>query len=1265
MNRGACDLEIVTYNVRGLGNFSKRKDVFDFLRGQTADIICLQEVHVAPGKENVFRNQWGGRAWIESVSSTAGGVAILIQNKLACKFIDVVTNAKGSAIFLCLDIYGVKVKIGNVYGNPDCDDPLFFEEVFRLAGSDQQEHLVMCGDWNLTLNAEVDQYNYASRDRRAKSRDMVRSKCLNLSLHDVWRVMNGDRKQFSWRKINPVKCARLDFFLISDSVLSKSLSCEILPAYRSDHSRVTLRLNLSSQVRGRGLWKFNCSLLSDLTFVGVVDGVIQETIQSYACPIYSDEYLKNKEARKDLQLTIKDDLFLETLLMKIRSETISYSAKKNRERTEKEKHMLFQLQELESLSEPTSEDIEDIIHIQSELQALRSYANEGRIIRSRARWYEEGEKGSSSYFLKLEKRNYESKLMPCLDVGDHSVRDSAEILNVLSEHYAELYRTNEACPEAEVIDFLGKVTLPKLSSEDSQTLEKDITVEELGATLLKLSNNRSPGSDGFPYEFFKVFWGEIKHFVHRSICEGLTKGELSITQRQGLITLVPKPSKPRNLISSWRPITLLNSTYKILAAAVANRLKKVLDSIIHPDQTAFLKNRFIGENIRVTYDVLWETYCNQKEGLLLSVDFKTAFDVMNWNFLECCLKKFNFGQKFINIFRSLHKNTFSRLVYNGHLSKRTIKLERGCRQGDPVSCYFFIIGAEVLANRIRQNDNIVGIKIRQATVKMIQYADDTTFFLSGSEKGLRTVFDELGWFAKYSGLRPNVSKCHAMWIGSKAFSSDKLCPEINLTWVNKLKLLGVVFNPQCQDIVDENLKLKRDAILRTIGMWQSRSLSLVGRITIAKSLLLSQITHVISSLPDPSEKLMKEINTILFKFIWNSKRNPLKRIRLCQPLKENGLSMIDLTSYVRSLKMKWIKRLVGGSRSSWRELAPSRIQNDFIWNFGIVALKKALGEISNPFWRDVVAAWIYFSKIFVIRDDLICNENIFNSDYTKFKSTRYSSWERKGVRTIGDLFEGNKLITWQRFRLLYSIPCNFLEYQGLLHSLPRALQRDQRSGWYLHRPSISARLLSLLSNRSFTKIFSVAQVGSNARSQKDIARIREKWTRDINDFEPMSVQIVKDSISATRYLSFQFRLVMRIVTTNTFLRLIGCREDDQCTFCDKVPETLPHLFLFCPFVQNYWNAILQYLTAKGLQQICIKTKIWGQRDNALITHVVTLAKYVIYESRGKEVRPSFKHFMSCLKRDFETERFIASNQNDTERFSKKWSPVAADLSTRS
>ena len=381
---------------------------------------------------------------------------------------------------------------------------------------------------------------------------------------------------------------------------------------------------------------------------------------------------------------------------------------------------------------------------------------------------------------------------------------------------------------------------------------------------------------------------------------GVTKGELSITQREGLITLVPKPSKPRNVISSWRPITLLNSTYKILSATIANRLKKVLNSIIHSDQTAFLKGRFIGENTRVVYDVLWETYQSKKKGLLLSVDFKSAFDVMNWDFIENCLRLFNFGANFIHTYRCLNQNTFSRIVYNGHASKDPIHLERGCRQGDPVSCYFFIIGAEILANRVRQSDTIRGIKLGRTCAKVIQYADDTTFFLDGTEESLRAVFDELGWFAKFSGLKPNVAKSNGMWSGSHSSSTEKICPEIDLNWVNKIKLLGIVFEPKCLNTVEENIRVKKDSISRVINMWKNRHLTLAGKIVVVKTLLLPQITHVLSSLPDPDDAFIKDINQIFFSFIWGSKRNPIKRIRLCQSLEDSGLGMIDIESFLKS-----------------------------------------------------------------------------------------------------------------------------------------------------------------------------------------------------------------------------------------------------------------------------------------------------------------------------------------------------------------------------
>ena len=113
-----------------------------------------------------------------------------------------------------------------------------------------------------------------------------------------------------------------------------------------------------------------------------------------------------------------------------------------------------------------------------------------------------------------------------------------------------------------------------------------------------MASNKSPGTDGLPAEFYKVFWNHVKPFLLNALNCSYTNGHLSITQRRGLITLVPKKNKPANLLKNLRPITLLNCDYKIATKSIANRIKKVLPKIINNDQTGFLKNRTIGENIR-------------------------------------------------------------------------------------------------------------------------------------------------------------------------------------------------------------------------------------------------------------------------------------------------------------------------------------------------------------------------------------------------------------------------------------------------------------------------------------------------------------------------------------------------------------------------------------------------------------------------------------------------------------------------------------------
>ena len=140
--------------------------------------------------------------------------------------------------------------------------------------------------------------------------------------------------------------------------------------------------------------------------------------------------------------------------------------------------------------------------------------------------------------------------------------------------------------------------------------------------------NKIPGSDGLPTEFYKVFWNDISDLFLNSINYAYRCGQLSVTQRRGIIKLIPKKKCRTQLIKNWRPISLLNCDYKIAAKAFANRFKQVIPNITNYDQTGFLKGRFIGENIRLIDGIIKYTAAKNIPGLLLFLDFEKAFDTV-------------------------------------------------------------------------------------------------------------------------------------------------------------------------------------------------------------------------------------------------------------------------------------------------------------------------------------------------------------------------------------------------------------------------------------------------------------------------------------------------------------------------------------------------------------------------------------------------------------------------------------------------------------
>ena len=224
-----------------------------------------------------------------------------------------------------------------------------------------------------------------------------------------------------------------------------------------------------------------------------------------------------------------------------------------------------------------------------------------------------------------------------------------------------------------------------------------------------------------------------------SFNEAHVKGELRISQRRGVITLTPKEDGSLLDLSNWRPITLLNADLKIATKAIAKRLEHVLPNLIHSDQTGFVKGRYIGENIRLIADVMETTKSLNLSGILTSLDFRKAFDSLEWPFIMKTLDYFNFGcgiKRWVNTFYS---NTESTVINNGFRTN-WFKLSKGVRQGCPLSPYLFILSAEILSNKIRQDPNITGIKIYGNEIKLSQFADDTTLFnadLASLERALK------------------------------------------------------------------------------------------------------------------------------------------------------------------------------------------------------------------------------------------------------------------------------------------------------------------------------------------------------------------------------------------------------------------------------------------------------------------------------------------------------------------------------------------------
>ena len=657
-------LNLISLNVRGLNMVQKRDKLFFWLNKvhNTKDkIVFLQETHMTKNREWRWNKLWPGKKIFSNGTSKSRGVAVLLPKDLDFEILDTIIDPNGRYIALKIVIQEINYGLINGYA-PTADklpeQMVWLEDILKILENLGDAKIIMGGDINDGLTA-LDKFQNRETWIPSEYVEGWREACTEHQLVDIWRILNPRAHKFTWKqgtKKHNIRRSRLDFWIISTGLMYSVNDVTIEPGYGTDHSLIMLSLFKPEKTKqGPSFWKWNTSLLRD--------------------KIYTDKTMETINNLKVKYDNIRDKgLKWDLMKMELRRDALSYSKFLAKNKRDNFHNLITRQKELEDniANNPTDQTLEQADLVKEEIEAYNKEKAMGAKMRSRADWIEYGEK-SSRYFLTLENKNRQVKNITMLiNEDDKEIREQDEILQEELRYYKLLYTQPTNNPpriREQTKQFFLSEEIPQISDSDKVHCDMELTYNEISKALLALKNGKTPGSDGFPPDFYNFFWKNLGTVVFESLQFAEQKKEMSIDQKRGVINLIPKQDKDIRHLKNWRPISLLNTDYKILTKALATRLKKVLPSVIHPDQVAYLKGRYIGQNIRTIIDIMDYTKEKKLEGIIAFLDFEKAFDSINWEVIDEALMSFNIGKKFRNWVKIVYKSITSCVTNCGFSSE--------------------------------------------------------------------------------------------------------------------------------------------------------------------------------------------------------------------------------------------------------------------------------------------------------------------------------------------------------------------------------------------------------------------------------------------------------------------------------------------------------------------------------------------------------------------------------------------------------------------
>ncbi|KAA3477692.1 reverse transcriptase [Gossypium australe] len=365
--------------------------------------------------------------------------------------------------------------------------------------------------------------------------------------------------------------------------------------------------------------------------------------------------------------------------------------------------------------------------------------------RARVNWIKDGDRNTNFFHKMASLRHYRNKLPELVDANGIRRSEPAEMIKVASDFFEDLFTASEMGRD----DYLFSLVEKKVTDGMNDYLLKDFTDEDVWNAVNSMSPLKAPRVDGYSAIFFQRYWHIVGPEIS-SYCLAILNGQIEIGDiNKTRIVLIPKVEKP-NSMTQFRPISLCNVIYKIIAKMLVRRMSDILGVCINEAQGAFIPGRLISDNILIAYEVLHSLKMKKggkKGNFALKLDMSKAYDRVEWDFLAGIMKTLGFHVDWIILIMRCVSSVSYSVCLNG-LESDWFSPSRGLRQGDPFSPYLFIICAEGFSTLLEDEKNrgcMGGATIgrERLAINHLFFVDDCILFGDASREGAISVREEM------------------------------------------------------------------------------------------------------------------------------------------------------------------------------------------------------------------------------------------------------------------------------------------------------------------------------------------------------------------------------------------------------------------------------------------------------------------------------------------------------------------------------------------